>query len=89
MEENSPEIQKSRTYKRVFTTEDGGAILNDLMVFCNMIQPCYDPQNVNETIFNEGKRSVALFIMTQLNMNEAQFKQRIKEMNDDGFTRDW
>lgn len=65
--------QKERIldYKRTFSTEEGQRVLYDLMVFGNFLRPTLGHNNdVTEMAFNEGKRQMALRILTycQLDM---------------------
>jgi hypothetical protein len=67
--------EKVGAYQRVFSSEDGKIVLDDLMSFCGVDRPSFDVNNVNATFLNEGARTVGLRI------------QYYK--NDEGVTNEW
>lgn len=58
-------------YKNVFNTVEGKKVLRDLMDFCHFTNPTYDPNNIHNSAFNEGKRRVLLRIISFMSDNEA------------------
>jgi len=70
-------------YKKVFRSEDGAKVLNDIMELCGIGRTSYDPDS-KMMAFNEGQRAVALRIIKTLNITEKElerwFKQRENEL---------
>jgi hypothetical protein len=65
--DNPKELNENiKLYNRVFTSEDGKKLLEDLKKRCNVHSTSFstDP---HETSFREGQRSVVLFIEATLN----------------------
>ena len=75
MEDN--EIALIEAYKHVFSTPQGDLILNDLMINSNF----YDAKglDLDKVLYNEGKRSVILHIIQNMNMNFGRLKEIIAE----------
>lgn len=69
-------------YRRLFSTEDGKIVLKDLMNSCGISRSVMG-RDVNETYFNEGRRSVVLGLMGTINMKTEQVERLIVEMNRD------
>ena len=55
-----------KTYKRLFSTEDGKAVLADLQSTHRMLSTSY-AESINEVVYNEGERNVILRIMHIIN----------------------
>lgn len=70
----------ARAYRRLFSTEDGKLVLEDLMK-CNFIATPSVGTDVHMTYFNEGARSVVLRIIRTCNLEEKQLERMIAEMN--------
>lgn len=85
------QVDRASMYKRVFETEDGKKVLYDLMKFCNMLQPCFVKGDPYESTHNDGQRSVALFILTQMNVDTEALLKLIKqgEENDKEYAEDF
>jgi hypothetical protein len=69
-----------RAYRRLFSTEDGQLVLDDLMK-ANFIGRTVVGSDVQHTYFNEGARSVILRIIQTCEMDEKQLKILIDQMN--------
>jgi hypothetical protein len=67
----------TETYKRLFSGPDGETVLNDLLKFCHFMQPTFVAESPCETSFNEGKRRVALRILSYLNRKDLDLVQTI------------
>ena len=63
-------------YKRLFDTADGREVLYDLMRSCHMSSSTMD-STPNETLFNEGARSVVLRILKTRNTSIEQLDEFI------------
>ena len=66
-------------YQRLFDTEDGKAVLYDLMKSCHMATSTMDATS-QELAFNEGARSVVLRILKTRNTNIEQLNMLIAKM---------
>ena len=55
-------------YKKVFNSDAGKVVLDDLMKHCRFKYPLIDPNtfDTNRTFFNEGARNVFIFIMSNI-----------------------
>jgi hypothetical protein len=64
MLKNDKQVELIRSYQRLFRTEDGKKVLDDLMKFCNFenTSVCESDPNAYQTFFAEGKRRVILRI---------------------------
>ena len=76
-EQQKAENEKKRrelaqAYRRLFMTDDGKVILEDLEGFCGLYRPSVSEQSPNslQTHFNEGKRRVYLRISGFLRRKE-------------------
>lgn len=67
-------------YRRLFATDDGQIVLQDLMKSCHLSTSVIGATS-NDTYFNEGARSVILRLLGTINMNEKQVERIIVEMN--------
>lgn len=47
-------------------TEDGKKVLNDLLSYCGLQDLSYVRGETEQTIFNEGKRSVGIYLLNML-----------------------
>lgn len=66
-------------YKRVFESEDGSKVLEDLMKSCHMVNSTMgnDPY---ETSFNEGARSVVVRILKTINTDIEKLNKFIEKL---------
>lgn len=67
-------------YRRLFSTEDGQIVLKDLMNSCGFARGIIG-RDVQETYFNEGRRSVILGLIGTINMETKQVERLVVEMN--------
>ena len=69
--------QLERHYERCFGSEDGRAVLEDLVRVCFVQQSTYVPGCTDATLINEGCRRVFLRIaaMTRMEMSEVYLKR--------------
>jgi hypothetical protein len=65
-------------YNRVFGTDEGKMVLDDLMKFCGVDKVSADFGNPNVTYYREGGRAVGINIKTILNKKEIQ-NVRVKQ----------
>jgi len=56
------EYQLLMDFQQTFGSEQGKRVLEKLSKFCLEKQSCYTSNNSHETAFNEGARSVILYI---------------------------
>jgi hypothetical protein len=78
---NAKYLKKILAYKKVFATEQGITVLDDLMVSHGMLSS--RPGNMttpNELFFNEGERNVVLRILKMIEMNPETLRKRIREI---------
>ncbi len=57
-------------YRTTFGSDDGERVLLDLLDQCNFFASSYkrdEGNTANETIFQEGRRNVVLYILQQIN----------------------
>ena len=66
--------ERIRAYKRVFDSEDGKKVLQDLMKSCHVFTSTMDA-NPNETAYKEGERSVVLRIMRTLKIDPSEIEK--------------
>lgn len=62
----------SQAYKRLFMSDDGKKVLEDLRIFCGQDRSsvCEQDPNLNQTLYAEGKRRVFLRIQGLIRRNE-------------------
>jgi hypothetical protein len=65
---NKDIIELTKTYQRVFKSEDGQTVLSDLEKRCNVHQTSFS-NDPHETSYREGQRQVVLFIKSIINKN--------------------
>jgi len=71
-------------YKRLFDTDDGREVLHDLMKSCHMASSTMD-KTPDETIFNEGARSVVLRILRTRNTSMEQLNKLIAKTEEQDY----
>ena len=69
------------TYKRVFDTQDGKKVLEDMFRACNFTTTSFTPDPY-QTAFNEGARSVVLRLLDTLNINVEQLEKYFKKQEE-------
>ena len=71
--------KKSKTYKKVFETEDGKYILNDIYKFCRINHPSYVEGFADKTSYNEGAKSFAYYVKGLLKQSSIDVDKFIEE----------
>lgn len=61
-------------YRRVFSTEDGKIVLNDLMKACFIMRSTVGNSS-DETSYNEGQRNVVLRILETCKMTSTEVEK--------------
>ena len=61
-------VELTKTYQRVFNSDDGKTVLSDLEKRCNVHNTSFS-NDPHETSFREGQRQVVLFIKSTINKN--------------------
>jgi hypothetical protein len=74
--------RKILDYKRVFGSEEGQRVLNDILSHAFFLQTSFarDPY---ETAFNEGMRNMGVLILRNLNTDLGAIHDRIKKIQED------
>ena len=62
--------EQTALYNRVFGTDEGKTVLNNIMEICGIDRISADLSNPNITYYNEGARALGLKIKTILNAKE-------------------
>jgi hypothetical protein len=72
------QVDRVRTYRTVFNSEDGKKVLHDLMRTHHVIGglPAKDPYEMYRA---EGERNVVLRILSLLNIDPIQFEKHLKD----------
>jgi len=80
--------KRRATYKEVFSTEAGREVLEDLMKN-NFIWNSTITSDLQETAYNEGRRSVVLAILNSVSLDadriQTMMKQNYERSIDDNF----
>ena len=79
-------VELAKAYKKVFDSEEGKLVLNDLIRVGGILRNSYR-KDTNDFLINEGKRNVVLYILANnnidlkalLDMVERQSKGEIDE----------
>tara|TARA_R110002020_G_scaffold24190_7_gene79751 strand:+ start:1938 stop:2168 length:231 start_codon:yes stop_codon:yes gene_type:complete len=53
-------------YRRVFETEDGQKVIEDLKTRCWFYAPIHTPGDTHETAYRDGQRSIVLSLISML-----------------------
>jgi len=69
------EVLKNRNYQATFSGPQSVFVLQDLLKFCKMIHSSFDPEHPHVTSYNEGRRSVILYVLAILQYNEVNLKE--------------
>ena len=71
--------EKDRTdcYQRLFDSDDGKAVLEELEAKYHIHRPTFVEQDVNTTLIHEGQRSVILYIKHFLQKKDNRAQQTI------------
>ena len=66
-----------KSYKRLFDTVDGQAVIRDLMKSCHVYTTTLDRDPL-QMAYNEGARSIILRILNTINIDPEQMKELMK-----------
>lgn len=74
-------ISKSYLYKKVFGSDEGSKVLQDLMVNCNMMSNMCtrSPIDPLDLAYKEGQRSVCLHILKLVKEDISAIEKRIAD----------
>lgn len=78
----------SGAYKRVFSTEDGKTVLDDMMMHSGFLEGKYEG-DPNDVVFREGVRSHMARTLKMLVFDPRQFREYVERLNkerDNGVT---
>jgi len=64
------EIISARHYAATFSGSSGEFVMQDIMKACGFLQDGYDPDRPGFSEYMAGRRSVMLFILEKMQMNE-------------------
>ncbi len=73
--------KKNRIYKKIFNSEEGKYILNDIYKFCRIHSPSYVEGSSHKTAYNEGAKSFAYHIQSILKQSDIDISKFIEEYN--------
>jgi len=78
-----------KTYKKLFNSDDGKLIIYDLMKVGNFLRPTAG-KNEMDTLLNEGKRELCLYILEMLekNLDEVLDIYRQQHINECNYFKD-
>jgi hypothetical protein len=71
--------KKGITYKKVFESDEGKYVLNDIYKFCRITHPSYVEGSSHKTAFNEGAKSFAHYIKGVLKQSPTDIDALIEE----------
>ena len=71
--------RRTEIYKRVFGTDDGKLVLEDLADFCRMKETAFVPGDIYGTVYQEGMKNVYLHILRVLNLTDKEISELIYE----------
>lgn len=69
-----------RAYKNTFSSEEGKAVLHDLMRTFHVLNSTMD-SSTNEVMFKEGERSVILRILRTINTDANELEKILNEQD--------
>ena len=68
-ESSNKVIELIKSYKIVFSSDEGKKVIEDLEKRCHEYVTTHDKNNSHETAFLEGQRSVLIFMKSMINKN--------------------
>lgn len=77
------EEQLNLDYRLTFGSESGQRVFQDLIRVLHLFEPCYVPGMESETMFREGERNAALYILSRVKTPEERGKL-IEEVLENG-----
>jgi hypothetical protein len=66
-------------YRRVFKSEDGQKVVEDLKARCWFYAPVHTPGDTHETAYRDGQRSIVLSIMAMLQEDNRELPTTAEE----------
>lgn len=86
MEEVNKQLEKSieilKSYKRLFDTEDGETVLNDIMTNSGFLNPIHVVGDPYSSANNEGKRELFLYILQKVTADPSDILNRISRIKE-------
>ena len=79
---SKPQEKLVTNYKALFTNPNGKIVLHDLMLRFGMFKTSFVAKDSYGTAFNEGQRSVLLFIYDMMNTDMKKFNQTVQEQKE-------
>jgi hypothetical protein len=73
------EKERKALFERVFETEDGKRVLEDLCVRNFIFSPCIVPGDPYYTHYNDGRRSVIADLLSYLNISTSELERMERE----------
>lgn len=67
---NSEIARKARYFKQAFNSLEGEIVLGELLKEFGGVYSTFDPASPHKTSFNEGQRSVVLYIQQMINFED-------------------
>jgi len=81
-EQAKQQLEVAQRYKRLFESDDGEAVLHDLFRNFFMMRHTYNSKNRDEILVNEGSRSVVLYLLSKIKIDEKKLMEIISQAND-------
>jgi hypothetical protein len=75
-------VTVARAYQSVFGSDPGEMVLHDIMRRAGVLRTSFDLRP-GMTEWNEGRRSLALEILRELNLDERDFARMTEDMTDE------
>lgn len=74
--------KKNDTYKKLFESDEGKYVLNDIYKFCKINSPSYVEGYTDKTSFNEGAKSLAYYIKSILKQSSKDVDSFLEEYHE-------
>ncbi len=78
-------IRVNSAYKKVFSTDEGQTVLQDLMTSFGFFGTCFVQGDSHQTAFNEGARSAVLRIIDTFNIDIEDYMKMMETVNQEVF----
>jgi len=82
------QIDLLNCYKRVFETDDGKKVLNDLIKKSCFLMSTHVPGDPYSSANNEGKREIVLYILKVLETKPEMLRERIEQVKEEDYYAD-
>jgi len=66
-----------------FSSDEGKAVLKDLMESCGCLVTSFVPGDPHQTAFNEGRREIVNRILSMVESNPERYQKLFSEIEDD------